>query len=683
MDDTLSNSIPELRTSIPRNSTFKGNESYAAWKEKQYPQQPIRAQSSSPSRLHQIYSSSRSTSNLQEVDYYRRSGKTDSPVANHDYGYRNQSPGRESPRYNTIRRPGPVDNPNKYTLSHARSTDEINHQAGNNYNYAPITHKREESPNYRRRPDHGHVIENYDPRQKPRIHRSSSCSNADAYAHRSVPLEHDYLPKHTKSFQPPHYSPEHVPRHSRSLPTAHYSPEHTHSHSYSYGCCGTSHNNSNNETETVKNLLLIITSQNEQIKSLQKQVERLLKLHEQSLRDRNQCTCQPNGVVYQNAHMYDQSRTSNFPIAHNNMGRENEKNYTDLKYPEDKSKPTILEQKVSIGVMTSFELKVQNNPSLASENEYKQKSNQDKVLQNLPTSNIIKNLVNDTGEMIRKKPFNPTALENISEGSESHLSSLRQSHLGNDSTRQSVEAPDPVDVQNTNFYRQNYQENDSRQKRREPKKQKNRSDDKNNKHTTNLDYERQDARYERTRNEMQERAMKQYEFNFQEYDNLRPSPHENLEERKSEEYHNEPLLTDVIKMKNPKADNFADECLSLSSSDLDVEDPSPPSPEPSIHLDMQEYSSEGGSLPPQRGKVGWTLYNNVLDQVNQILQNSNTNDDDEDRESPDDVRKNTKNEYENNVIMDTVKAATLEQLTKLGISFSENVDQREPNYNKK
>lgn len=98
---------------------------------------------------------------------------------------------------------------------------------------------------------------------------------------------------------------------------------------------------------------------------------------------------------------------------------DNKRCYTDLKLQDEKNKQTIVEQKVSIRVMTSFELKVQNNASLAVDNDNsKQKNGQEKVLSNFGTSNILKNIVKDTGEMIRKKTnvFTPTPLENISEG---------------------------------------------------------------------------------------------------------------------------------------------------------------------------------------------------------------------------------------------------------------------------
>lgn len=148
-------------------------------------------------------------------------------------------------------------------------------------------------PMSRRQFENSHDVESYDPCQKRKIHRSSSCSKVDSYLQKSISPAHDYYSKNSITHQPAYCSLEH----------SHHNPIY----------CSMNGNNSNNnaETETVKNLLYVITSQNEQIKYLQKQVERLLKLHEQSFKDRNECKCQPNGIVYQNAKVYDQSRTAN------------------------------------------------------------------------------------------------------------------------------------------------------------------------------------------------------------------------------------------------------------------------------------------------------------------------------------------------------------------------------------
>jgi hypothetical protein len=710
MNDSPLHATPESRIYSGPNATPKGSQSYAAWREKQFPQQ---LNKTSPINYNKNYTPRNSS--LQDNYDSRKPVKSYSSLDSSNYNHKNRTSHNDSTKkYKDPKRHS--DNyTNKYTLSHTRSCNEID-RLNNSYNYKTRSHNDDERRNERRderrderqherqdarqdarqdeRQDDKRVYrrdENkdeekdhtkdeerdkiYDDRRnfndsysdefrvisdKPKVRRSSSHSNIDYYTHRSMPMEYDYQSKHSRLLQPIHCSPEH-------------------SHNCS-GCCNFNHSKSHRDTETVKNLLQVITSQNEQIKSLQKQLERLLKLHEQNLKDRNQCTCQSNGIVYQNTQLYDQSRTANLPVAHNNLIQDNERCFSDVKLQNEKTKQTILEQKVSIGVMTSFELKVQNNPSLGIDNDMKQKNSQEKVVSSLETSNMIKNLVNDTGEMIRKKQniFTPTPLENISEASESHISSLRQSHLCSDSMRPLV-MQDAIDITNANYCNQNCQETNNVQRKAEPRRCVTESNDKNIRHTNNIDYEDKEPRYRDARDNIEERR---YQYNFQ-YEDLHSLANDNFNEKKTDDFNAEPILNDIIKTKSTKFDNIADDCLSLSSSELDLDDPSPPSPEPSIHVDLQEYSSENGSLPPQRStKVGWTLYNNVVDQVNQILQNSPLNES-SDEEISDDMRKNDKKEIDNNMIMDTVKAATLEQLTKLGISFSDNVEQREPNSNKK
>lgn len=692
MENSTENNMPQLKSSITRDASYKAGESYTSWKEKQFPSRSA----ISPNRFHQIHSSTHNTSTLQDSQNYRNPSKPYNPLDYRDYNTQNSRAENDAPRYppdhtergyvnsKSSRQESPdkcipksyehFSNGNKHASSYSSNHREINHHNKDNrvngQHYSPRYNDRDGriSP-LAEHPSH-HLYERgfevYDSRQRPRIHRSASFSNADTWAHRPMPIEHDYGPRHSQSLQPYPYP-----------------PEHSHYHS---GCCSGNHgnhNNSNTETETVKNLLQVITSQNEQIKNLQKQVERLLKLHEQTLKERKQCTCQPNGMTYPNAQLYEQSRSTNI---HKNFLKDSEKCFSDLNVQDEKTKKTILEQKVSIGVMTSFELKVQNNPSSTADNQNqsKQKSNQDKALPSAEhTSNILKSLVNDTGEMIRKKKsihFNPTALENISEGSESHMSSFRQSHLCSDTTKQSFEAHDSLEAQNTESCKQISRQDQNFEPHSESRKNFNGSSRNNHRNLDNLEYGTKEQIYQDTNKNNRE---VEYDYNFQ-YNDMRSSPQEDLQKKQSDRFRSdEPLSTDIKKMKNIRSDNLVDECLSLSSSDLDVEDLSPPSPEPSIHLDMQEFSDEGGSLPPQQApKPGWTLYNNVLDQVNQILQNSPHNDD-LDQESTDGMRSNKKREYDNNAIMDTVKAATLEQLTKLGISISDNADQREPPYNKK
>ncbi|XP_014206583.1 myb-like protein P [Copidosoma floridanum] len=686
MGDSLTDKVPESRH-FKHDVYHQEGDSYAAWKEKRYPQQTN--VTSSP--IYQMYTSTRNASGLQDNCGSRQVFKPYNAV---EFGHHNSNnhhlDNQSQNRYTN--RSEAIDSSNKYPSNYLTNRNDNNHCVNNNHakrssNEGNRAHSLdygwsdEKIPTDRRRWSdeqrswsdgskqykQPQALEAYDLINKLRQQRSSLCSNPNSNIQKSTPVEYDCRLN---------YGP---------VQQAHSSQEHCHHQSV---CCTMNYPNHNTstETETVRNLLQVITSQNEQIRNLQKQFDRMIKLHEQSLKNKNQCTCQPskhsNEILYQNSHLYDQSRNSNLPISHTNLLKENEKCLSDLKLQDDRTKKTILEQKVSIGVMTSFELKVQNNPSMPSDYENKQKGSQEKIKPSIETSNMVKNLVNDTEEMIKKKHnfFTPTPLENISEGSESHMSSLRQSHLCSDSTRQSIEARDSAEPVGTKYLQRNFRNQENVQVNLESNKHQNTHEEIARRKPVSEYAENNEAMFEKNTRGIQRTTPYEYDFEFE---NVRSTPKvDPPRDDGSDESNTEPL-SDITKMKHTKVDNYVDECLSLSESELDVEDPSPPSPEPSIHLDMQEFSSEGGSLPPQQAtKVGWTLYNNVLDQVNQILQNSPGHEN-RDRESPDDYRDNEERNCDNNFIIDTVKAATLEQLTKLGISFSENIDQRKTNGNKK
>ncbi|XP_014220460.1 uncharacterized protein LOC106648243 [Trichogramma pretiosum] len=742
VNDTLSRSVPEAKANIANFSSIRGSESYAAWREKQFPQQFNRT---SPNGYNRVFSSTQNSTHLQNSHSptHHQHIKNNSEVL-HEHNFKQPSPNSHK-RLSESEKAKKIDSIiNKYSAKNNQQDHLVhnNHLHDNNDEYRRKVHYADENiPNGREPPAHSQTIDACDVGYRYNIQRSHQNPHIDTYHHRSMPVGHDGYLTQSRSLQPVHYNTE--------------------CHQRSCNCCNShnSHNNSSGETDTVKHLLTIITSQNEQIKSLQKQVERLLKLHEQSLKTMKHCTCQPNGIFYQN-HTYDQSKATNFI-------KSNEQVFSDLKLKEnDKTKQqAILEQKVSIGVMTSFELKVQNNQAINKDKDTKQKIAYENALPNVPqTSEIIKNLVNDTGEMIKKKSqtFNPYALDNISEASESHLSSFRQNHSSADQ-RQFEENHESLEVQTGQAYEETTRDCELKNSdsRFNVKEVTNKNDDRLTKEQYAMDKTREklkaqererqyNAQYENRRFEPiradgraspfeerraspygkpisphedrrnyedhraspyeehrtspyeeqqhQYRAQKQPVFEEKPRDDNFTTPYENRRARhpprssakRAPFYDNKPvnaierpMPTDFRKMKNNRADHVAEECLSLSSSELDVEEPSPPSPEPSIHVDMQEFSSEGGSLPPQRSsKPGCTLYDNVLYQVNQILQNSkplNDDDDDDDDDQSDDMDNNLP---KGNVIMDTVKAATMEQLAKLGISFCENVDQRDPNFNK-
>ena len=748
MDDSIPRAISELKLSAANESSIRGSESYAAWKEKQFPHQMDKSKES-PNGYHKLVSSTHNNSNLQNSQNYLKPQKScDSPNC-HDYNCKSQLNNNISPNNSKDMHRAKLieDIVNKY------SSKEIGHnQKHDHHMYSDQQHRVHYLDNRmytgeRNHPALSQTIDACDIGYRQQMYRSQSNPIVDAYAHRS--MDYDY---HSRSLQPMHFNQE------------------SHHHSCT-GC--TSRQNNTMETETVKHMLQIISSQNEQIKfqneqmknqneqlksqdeqikNLQKQIERLIKLHEQSLKSWKHCTCQPsNGLLYQNAQMY----------AQNNYIKDNERGYSDMKENEKSKQQAFLEQKVSIGVMTSFELKVQNNQSVGKDKKEVQqhKNNYEKILPSIPqTSNILKNLVNDTGEMLRKQPtsFNPHALENISEGSESHLSSFRQNNLCSD-TRQSPEVYEVTESQNGYQDKHNGNEQTNLDTRYNINGYRNQ-----NKEVFRNDKERKSSAGERIQSQTrrQEHHTEQYNCNSPYNDTCempqvneqlfnepcsspnrenRQSPMQNYrsepygenrsspvgehllsphlnkhnspydsdqrlrhEDRLSpygdnrgslysdvngdnyEDLGEEPLMSNYKKMKNPRRGELPDDCLSLSSSEVDIDEQSPPSPERSIFLEMPEYSSESGSLPPQRhAKPGWTMCDNVLYQVNQILQNSSPANNDSEDDQSDNNSNNRKNHYKINPIINQVQAATFEQLAKMGLSYCDSIDQRDPNYNKK
>jgi len=129
--------------------------------------------------------------------------------------------------------------------------------------------------------------------------------------------------------------------------------------------------------------------------------------------------------------------------------------------------------------------------------------------------------------------------------------------------------------------------------------------------------------------------------------------------------------------------DIGDDSMILSGGDLKILERPPPTPEPSIHVEMQEYVSDDESDKLKHtSKIGWTFYNNVLGQVNEILQNSGviSSEDLNHAKTPCNVEQ--ENDRETKSALNTVKAATLEQLRRLGISLTENNEHRESNGNK-
>ncbi|KAJ8682397.1 hypothetical protein QAD02_018189 [Eretmocerus hayati] len=667
VEDSVPNALQSYRLNSIGNLTPKPSESYAAWKAKQYPQSVLKQNTSPAQQGHQ---SSQNHAIPTNDDHPQNSNKACDSCNCHNSNCKSQKPTEDMPPGDANVRSCPDDqylhnqhldrtvlNDDSHHYSTNRHTHQSNAASDANGRYSPIE---------RRRFDHSHSEKPYNFSQQPRIQRSHSYNNTDSHFQKYPPREYDYELRHARSL-PPHYQ----------------GVEHCHPHQ---GCCTINQSNSNTETETVKNLLQVITSQNDQIKNLQKQIERLLKLHEYNLRERSKCKCQSNGHYHHSTQLHDTTQNKNLSNIQNNIMKDKEQCFSEPNYQEEKNKKTVLEQKVSIGVMTSFELKVQNNPMVLNDTDTNQKSTQERKIASSETSNIIKNLVNNTGEMIRRKPnyYNYTPLENISEGSERDMSLLRHNYTGPDSTKQCIEAHGTPDVQDQHEMNdQRYDTVNQNDVQKDMGVDNYDIDQRNGRFAGDLEYGFKEPVYENMQDSNDRRNLFDYDLP---YHNVCSSPIEQIRDERPNEIDAEPLLPDITQLKKTKCENLADDCLSLSSSELDVEDPSPPSPEPSIHLDMldiQEFSSEGGSLPPQQpNKVGWTFYDNVVDQVNQILHNTPSNVDQR-HNLPDGMKNNYNGNYEKDMIMDTVRAATLEQLTKLGISFSDNIEHRAPNYNKR
>ncbi|XP_039286290.1 uncharacterized protein LOC111052774 [Nilaparvata lugens] len=134
----------------------------------------------------------------------------------------------------------------------------------------------------------------------------------------------------------------------------------------------------------------------------------------------------------------------------------------------------------------------------------------------------------------------------------------------------------------------------------------------------------------------------------------------------------------TVNRKQQKEVSAMSDSFNLNEGELQVFREPTPSPEPSIHIDIEDFSSSSSSSGASSDeesegnangnswdtntdsddvKMGWTLYNNIVGQVNNILQNpppSNENPQQLAVPSPEDVRR-----------------ATLEQLRLLGVNLGE------------
>ena len=493
-----------------------------------------------------------------------------------------------------------------------------------------------------------------------------------------------------------------------------------HRHSFP-SCCPMEHKREPENGEIMKGLLKLIDNQNEQIKNLQAQLDRLLNIHEKTLKENTKCICsleiprQNPQICMQAYNAALQSQTSSTGTENYNQGHPeiqdtnqvyNEaSNRRNVQF-EDHSKKTLMERKVSIGVMTSFEFTVQNSP-------FNLENNDQPVIEDQDDEEIFKEGEKNPSnlEQSRRKQnlfsLMPSPLENIIEDSESHLSSSQQpssnclsscknGNLQTQSGRYRNTSGNSSNTNNTNNHCNFNNSNSPSNYNTSNQIMRSNQNYSTNQNTPNVQNRRESGQDIETRN--QGDGLNFSKQNSSPVTRNEPVNRESISNStrsgtpyksddtgavnrspnlyRQEETRRERQDQRIDRRENNRnEDNFQDESLNLSGGQLEVRERIPPSPEPSIHVDMQEYSSEEGSVHTKRTpKVGWTFYNNVLGQVNNILQNSPMEEEDG-RNAKDPERR----EWDNNFLIDTVKATTMDQLKKLGISFIDNNEAKEAN----
>lgn len=473
-----------------------------------------------------------------------------------------------------------------------------------------------------------------------------------------------------------------------------------------FGC----QNEVNNDHDTVRELLLLVQDQSEQIKSLQTQVERLLQTHEQNVGCKgNHCSVtkklcdkisspdctrdidklpRNNFISTQNI---CQHRGTKNPSPH---VVSNDQSEAHVRYQGDQFRNTILEKKVSIGVMTSFEFSVQNNPFVPDSD-----SQINAVLRECGKN------MSESSEAWRTNMHSsrniPGTLENINEDSESHPSSIwKQSsnntqELSTNKTLSSVSNPIANEIResvsterksNVESLSPVFFKKSSYSPVAAPR----------NFSSGNVQNRRFPLLPRRTSKsvggiEISAVTDRRDQEPIDVYRADDESDYEQTTETKSCEY---PYLArndgcpryshrvDLTEKSLP-TNNTHENSIILSSSDLRVTDRSPPSPDPSIHVEMREYSSdddnEKSKLAPP---VGWTFYKNVVGQVNRILHTIPDAQDTKAKEkiNPFSYQKEHDGREE---IIDSVKLATLERLKMLGISYAEHSEFNEEHIQKK
>ncbi|EFN76909.1 SCL-interrupting locus protein-like protein [Harpegnathos saltator] len=483
--------------------------------------------------------------------------------------------------------------------------------------------------------------------------------------------------------------------------------------------------------ETVKTLLQLVNSQSEQIKTLQSQVDRLVRLQEESFRSKSTCACSSshaNQVFgYSAINCYDtraqshnqvaeQTAGQNLPVTENksqeSYGGDRDNSKLEMASSDQQPKKAFMEQKVSIGVMTSFEFTVQNSPFLVDSEVYEEKRTVGSAgeTDDINRRNVVN--VHDTPEPVKRykntftRKLGTAQLENIVEDTESYLSSSHQqssnfnaSSSARDSGRHTPKQSDPYNTTNISESPKMHRRHAAdlnREKVHEKETYIRESDD------GDTDEQIQDIRTMPSAPRYIERGSKNasYDKAFVVNDvvnNYTATDRENSNERPSADRKNPRTHTHTTPTTNyyqshrNKESNAnvreaknVNESIALSGGDLRIFERPPPTPEPSIHVEMQEYTSDDESDKVKRtSKIGWTFYNNVLGQVNELLQNSSVTDDKEHHETKisrgveqDDDTEATR------VALHTVKAATLEQLRKLGIDITDK-EHKELNDNSK
>lgn len=481
------------------------------------------------------------------------------------------------------------------------------------------------------------------------------------------------------------------------------------------------HSNCNNidNNETVKTLLQIVNSQSEQIKNLQLQIDRLVRMQEESLRNKSTCSCSStlaNQVLkYPSINCYDSAHNSPLVQSQKDMkkneGIQNtsaiekkdlifgENNKLETALLEQQSKKTFVEQKVSIGVMTSFEFTVQNSPFIL-DSEIYEKKEVCRESNNINRRNAVN--IPDATESVKRYTFTrktgAAQLENIVEDSESHLSSNQQQSSNfnvnssvKDSERHTLKESDIYNAVNTSESSKMYQYLATDLNRKEMHKGVYTEEDNTNEQV-------QDTRKVFNESMNVECSPRNINYNKKlvseknDYTTInREKDAANINANKYFVYNTHLPVTDYYEdHRNKKYDTDIKQIkdvdsMILSGGDLKILERPPPTPEPSIHVEMQEYTSDDDSDKLKHTpKIGWTFYDNVLGQVNEILQNSSVTDKTKNQSNAKIVRKvEQENDMEPKTALNTVKAATLEQLRKLGISVTENNEYRESNSNNK